>query len=100
MTEHAPDLSVTEARQGRRGSRAFVILMVSTALVVVAFVAIFALDAGPNTGKRGNREAPANVAQTVDQQPSTAKQTATTAPAGSVANQSAGAAGGSQTPAG
>ena len=38
MTEHAPDLDATHARQARRGRHAFVILVVSlTAAIAVVF---------------------------------------------------------------
>ena len=53
MTEHAPDLSETDARQGRRGRHVFVILVVSLALVVIAFVALYASHAGGLVGRAG-----------------------------------------------
>ena len=54
---HAPDLDATHARQGRRGRHAFVILIVSLPLVVIAYVVIYAGHAGGLMGPRGGQEA-------------------------------------------
>ena len=43
MTDHAPDLDVTHARQARRGRHAFVILVVS---LTAAIAAVFGAWAG------------------------------------------------------
>ena len=61
-TDAAPDLDATQSRQARWGRHAFVILIVSTALVVVAFAVIWATHAGGFAGVRGNAKAPAAVA--------------------------------------
>ena len=53
VPEHAPDLDATHARQGRRGMHAFIILVVSLALVVVAYVVIYAMHAQPLSGQGG-----------------------------------------------
>ncbi len=42
-SEHAPELDVTHARQARRGRHAFIILICSTALVVLAFAALYTM---------------------------------------------------------
>lgn len=89
MTEHAPELEVTDARQARRGRHAFVILVASLALVVIALAAVFFAHANKLSGRGGETTAPAQVAQSVDTVPSNAKQTAATAPPGSVAAQTA-----------
>ena len=75
MTQHAPDLDVTEARQGLRGRHAFIILVVSLTLGLIAVFGAWAFFAGDLAGKRGNREAPPAVAQSVTTTPSTPKQT-------------------------
>jgi hypothetical protein len=91
MTEPAPDLNATDARQGRRGRHAFVILITSLALVVIAFAAVFLAHARKLSGPGGQDRAPAQVAQGVSATtPSTVKQTASTAPPGSVAAQATG----------
>ncbi len=87
MTDNAPDLGTTQARQGRRGRHALVILTVSLALVVLAFLAVFLGHFDNFSGRHGNREAPAEVARTFDEQPNTVKQTAATAEQGSAAEQ-------------
>ncbi len=89
MTEHAPDLNATEARQGLRGRHVFVILITSIALVVIAFVVVFLANSGRLAGRHGSQEAPANVASAISQEPGTARQTASTAPEGSAASQAA-----------
>ena len=62
-TEHAPELDVTHARQARRGRHAFVILVCSTLLVVIAFAAIYAFNSGGfsrvNNPRVAERTAPA-----------------------------------------
>jgi hypothetical protein len=89
MTEHAPDLEATDARQARKGRRVFLVLAVSLALVVVALGAMVLSHARPLAGHGGQTTAPAQVARNVDTEPSTMSQTAATAPPGSVAAQSA-----------
>ena len=74
MTEHAPELDVTEARQGRRGLHAFVILVVSLTLGLIAVFGAWAYYSGGLAGKHGNREAPPQVARSVTTQPATPKQ--------------------------
>jgi len=75
MSEHhAIDLDVTHARQARRGRHAFVILVASLALVVVALLGTWAFYYGGLAGQHGNREAPASVARSVTQEPAPAKQ--------------------------
>lgn len=56
IPEHAPDLDATHARQGRRGMHAFIILVVSLALVIVAYVVIYALHVGSLSGTHGAQE--------------------------------------------
>ncbi len=75
MTEHAPDLDATHARQGARGRHAFIILVVSlTAAIAVVFGA-WAGWSGHFRGQTGNKEAPSAVAQSVTTTPSPVKQT-------------------------
>ena len=76
MTEHAQDLDATEARQGLRGRHAFVILVVSLVLGLAAVFGAWAYFSGDLAGKRGNREAPPQVAGSVSVQPAAPKQTA------------------------
>ena len=97
MTQDAPDLDATDARQARKGRRAFVILAVSLALVVLALGAILLTRVGDLGGRGGQTLAPAQVARNVDTEPSTVKQTAQTAPPGSVAAQAAGRTAGTTT---
>ena len=87
MTEHAPDLSATEARQGLRGRHVLVILVTSTLLVVIAFVVIFMANSGRLAGRHGNREAPPNVARSIAEEPNAVTRPGATAPQGSVASQ-------------
>ena len=47
--DHGPVLTATEAKQGRRGSRIFVVLTASIALVVVAFAVLYLASARPFT---------------------------------------------------
>jgi hypothetical protein len=75
VEEHAPELDVTHARQGRRGRHAFMILICSLGLVLIAFVAVFVFNYGNLAGLRGNREAEPQVAKSVDTAPQPAKQT-------------------------
>ena len=89
MSDRGPELDVTHARQGRRGRHALIILVTSLALVVVAFAVIFALHAGGFSGQTGNREAPADVARSINQQPGTVRETGATAPQGSAVQQAA-----------
>ncbi len=75
MTEHAPDLDATDARQARRGRHAFVILVVSlTAAIAVVFGAWVGFS-GHFRGESGNKEAPPAVAQSVTTTPQPARQT-------------------------
>jgi hypothetical protein len=64
MTDHAPDLDATHARQGRRGLHVFVILVVSLTLVVIAFAVIYATHAGGFAVRNGSKEAPPSAART------------------------------------
>ena len=74
MTEHAENLDATEARQGLRGRHALVILVVSLILGLAAVFGAWAYFSGDLAGKRGNREAPPAVANSVTTAPSTPKQ--------------------------
>ena len=65
MTEHATELDVTEARQGRRGLHAFTVLIVSLVLGLVVLAVVWMVFAGGFSGERGSREAPPAVAQSV-----------------------------------
>jgi hypothetical protein len=94
MTEHAPDLDATDARQAQKGRRAFTILAVSLVLAGVAVAALLLAYVGWGTGRGGQARAPAEVARNVYTEPSTVSQTAATAPPGSVAAQAAGRTGG------
>jgi len=75
MTEHAPDLDVTHARQARRGRHALIILVCSLGLVVIAFAAVFTFYYGGLSGLHGNREAEPEVARAQDTTPAPVKQT-------------------------
>ena len=57
MTDTQPDLNATEARQGRRGRHVLLILVVSLALVVVAFAVIWMTHADDLANKNGNANA-------------------------------------------
>ena len=57
MTEHAPELDVTHARQARRGRHAFVILVCSLALGLIALAAVYAFYSGSMSRLRVEREA-------------------------------------------
>ena len=45
-SEHAPELNVTRARQGRRGVHIFWVLTISLLLTVLAFAVIWAVNSG------------------------------------------------------
>lgn len=57
MTDHGPDLNVTEARQGRRGRHVLIILIASLALVIIAFFAIYLSHADDLKGQGGQERA-------------------------------------------
>ena len=87
MTEHGPELEETPARQGETGTGLRWVLRISLALVVVAFVAIWAVFAHHGSGPGGQTSAgQAAVSAT----PNAVKEAAATAPPGSVTAQSAG----------
>ena len=69
MTEHASDLDVTDARQGRRGLHAFTVLVVSLALGLAVLATVWMVFAGGFEGKTGSREAPPAVARSVTADP-------------------------------
>jgi hypothetical protein len=75
MTEHAPDLGATEARQARRGRHAFVVLVISLFLVVIGLFGAWAFYFSDLAGRHGNREAPPAIAQAVNQKPGVVRQT-------------------------
>ncbi len=64
MTDDAPELDVTHARQALRGRHAFMILVCSLALGLIALAAVYAFSTGSSAHLRAVREAPAQVAQT------------------------------------
>lgn len=74
-TEHAPELDVMHARQARRGRHAFIILVCSLTLVLIAFAAVFTMNYGGLSKLRGNREAEPEVARAVQTTPAPVKQT-------------------------
>ena len=75
MTEHhAIDLDVTHARQARRGLHAFVILVVSLSLVIIALFGAWAYYSRDLAQGHGNKEAPPQVARSVSQTPAPARQ--------------------------
>ncbi len=75
MTQHhAVDLDVTHARQARRGRHAFVILVVSLSLVIVALFGAWAYYSGDLAKGHGNKEAPPQVARSVSQTPAPVRQ--------------------------
>jgi hypothetical protein len=76
--EHAPELDVTHVRQARRGRHAFIILVTSLTLVVIAFTVVFLTHTDEFAGQKGS--APGEVARTYDEQPAVVKQTATAEP--------------------
>ncbi len=88
MTEHAPDLDATHARQGLRGRHVFRILVISLTLSVVALIAAWIGFSGHPRGPMGEGEAPPAVARTVTTTPAPAKQTSleTNTPTNGVAN--------------
>ena len=75
-TEHATELDVTQARQGRRGLHAFTVLVVSLVLGLAVLAIVWLVFAGGFAGKTGSREAPPAVAQSVSTDPgATVRQT-------------------------
>ena len=78
----APDLSVTEARQARFGRHAFVVLIASLVLVVIAFAAVFLAHARRPAASAAVDRAPAEVARGVTTEPAPAKQTSAQPAAG------------------
>jgi len=73
-SEHAPDLGVTQARQGRRGRHALMVLAASTVLVVLALFGAWAFYSGDLARGHGNKEAPPEVARSFDQTPAPVRQ--------------------------
>ncbi|MGZ8362618.1 MAG: hypothetical protein ACXW3D_02055 [Caulobacteraceae bacterium] len=61
-----PDLTVTEARQGRRGMHVLVILVASLALAAIGLAAVFFSHTDDNAGLRGQRQASPAVAAATD----------------------------------
>ncbi len=92
MTQHGPDLEETPARQGETGTGLRWVLRISLALVVVAFVAIWAVFAHHGSGPGGQTSAGQTSAgqAAVSATPNAVKEAAATAPPGSVTAQSAG----------
>ena len=76
MADPAPELGVTEARQGRRGRHALRILIWSLGLGLVVLAVVFLGWRGSLAPLRGNREAPPQVAQAVRSGPGVAGQSA------------------------
>jgi hypothetical protein len=58
MTEHAPDLDATQARQGLLARRVYKVLLVSLALVVVAFLVLWVAYFRALSGHGGQTSAP------------------------------------------
>jgi hypothetical protein len=58
MTEHAPELDATEARQGVLAHRVYKILVVSLALVVIAFAGLLVGFNERLSGHGGQSSAP------------------------------------------
>ena len=69
MTDHAPDIDVTHARQARRGRHAFIILVCSLALGVLVLAAVFTASFAGLRHLHGNREAEPRVARTITAAP-------------------------------
>lgn len=91
MTEQRTHLDETPARQAQSGTGMRWVLRISLALVVLAFAVIWAIYAGPLSGRRGGEaRAPASVAQSVTTTPNSVKEAAATAPPGSVPAQEVG----------
>ena len=86
MTHHAPELEETPARQASSGTGLRWVLRISLALVVIAFIAIWAAFSHRGSGEGGQT----STSQAVATQPNSAKQAAATAPPGSVTAQVAG----------
>ncbi len=86
MTDPGTVKETTSARQGQTGTGARWVLRISLALVVVAFAVIFVSFMHRGSGAGGQTAAD----QRVSTQPGVVKQTAATAPPGSVPAQAAG----------
>ena len=80
MTDHGPDLNVTDARQGRRGRHVLIILIASLALVVIAFFAIFLSHADNLAGPGGQQRAVDARSETFNAPEPAPKQTEPAAP--------------------
>lgn len=63
MTQHAPDLNETQARQAAPGRRVYRILLVSLALVVIAFLVLWLVYFEKLSGHGGQTAAPHHVAR-------------------------------------
>ena len=66
MSDAHPDLNETQARQGRRGRHVLMILVISLALVIVAFAVIWLTHADDLAGTGGQQTAPPSAAAAFD----------------------------------
>jgi flagellar basal body-associated protein FliL len=89
MSDNHPDLNATEARQGRRGMHVLWILVISLALVTVAFAVIWLSNAGPLSDKHGAKEAQPSAAATFNAPEPAARQDNAGTPTGDVLGPSA-----------
>jgi putative copper export protein len=64
MTEHAPELDPTQVRQAVLERRVYKILLVSLAMVVIAFTALWVTYSAGHSGHGGQTSAPPEVART------------------------------------
>lgn len=90
MSDGAPRLTPTQARQAQKGMGVHRILLISLALVVIAFAVIWAIYAGRLSGQGGQATAPASAAQASNTLPNDVTHNATNSPPGSVASQATG----------
>jgi hypothetical protein len=67
-TEHAPELNVTRARQGRRGVHMFWVLVISTLLTAAVFVVIWLAQANRLSQVSGQASADQPTARSFDSQ--------------------------------
>lgn len=63
MSEQHPDLSETDARQGRRGRHVLMVLVISLALIVIAFTVIWLTHNDKLSGPGGQTIAPPSAAE-------------------------------------
>ena len=89
MSDGHPDLNVTEARQGRRGRHVLMILIISLGLVIIAFAAIWFMNAGRLGAVDGSKEAEAPAAAVFNAPEPAPKQDDTGAPPSAPATQAA-----------